>query len=361
MLNPKISIIIPVYGVEEFIRNCIESIVEQTYDNIEVILINDCSIDNSIEIANEIIKEYHGKIQFIIVNHQINKKQAGARNTGIKKSTGEYIFFLDSDDQLFPDAIASLVNEALKSNADVITANRKSYNFYTGEEYKLLEKDYAYYITQDVTQCQNIEFQGTVWNKLIKRSFIIKHNLFFEEGIYYEDDLWIFKLLCSRPIISFIPNYTYIYYIRKNSTIQTYSEVHLYSRIIVAEETLRYIINNPDTPKPYTYYTLDSFREGALKDTVQRVNGIKNYFTLYTLFRSNNLILKIFKEKIKITTRLRLLHYYLPRHIGAIYELFFLKIKCFIWPYKPIFNIKVKINLSPNFWNKIQSYEERFL
>ena len=98
----KVSIIIPVYNVSLYIERCIKSVMSQTYQDIECILVNDATPDDSIAIAERLIADYNGTIQFRILNHEHNKGQSTARNTGIDASTGDYLYFLDSDDEITP-------------------------------------------------------------------------------------------------------------------------------------------------------------------------------------------------------------------------------------------------------------------
>ena len=109
----KVSIIIPVYNVEKYIERCLRSVISQTYSNIECILVNDGTPDRSFEIAKEFINKYNHKeksnIDFILIEHEHNKGLSEARNTGVRASTGEYVYFLDSDDAIMPEAIKDLV------------------------------------------------------------------------------------------------------------------------------------------------------------------------------------------------------------------------------------------------------------
>ena len=117
----ELSIIIPVYNVENFITECLNSIISQTYDNFECIIVDDCSPDRSADIASDIINHYQGNIEFKLLHHDTNKGPSAARNIGIQQSTTDYVFFLDSDDRLYPNSIETLVNELKRhTNADII-------------------------------------------------------------------------------------------------------------------------------------------------------------------------------------------------------------------------------------------------
>lgn len=112
-----VSIIIPIYNVEEYIEECLESVYQQTYPHIEVILVNDCTPDHSMTIANTIVAKYKDKFPTTIVNHEQNKGISEARNSGMKIAKGEYIYFIDSDDAIMSNAIESLARVALSHNS----------------------------------------------------------------------------------------------------------------------------------------------------------------------------------------------------------------------------------------------------
>lgn len=111
----SVSIIVPVYNVEEYITDCFQSIVKQTYTGpMECLFIDDCGTDNSIQVLAGLIKAYDGPIEMRLLHHEKNKGLSGARNTGISNAKGDYLFFLDSDDQLYPFSISSFADAAIK-------------------------------------------------------------------------------------------------------------------------------------------------------------------------------------------------------------------------------------------------------
>ena len=110
----KVSVLIPVYNVAPYIERCLQSVVDQTYTDIECILVDDCGSDNSIELAQNFINNYKGNIKFSILHHDKNKGQSAARNTALKYAKGEYVYFLDSDDAITSDCIEILMSLATK-------------------------------------------------------------------------------------------------------------------------------------------------------------------------------------------------------------------------------------------------------
>ena len=119
-MKPLISIIIPVYNVAPFIKSCLHSVLNQTYKNIEIIIINDKTTDESISIIKDVLQKEAPSVPIKIIEHAENKGLSSARNTGIKNSRGEYLYFLDSDDEISTDCIETLSNRAKISCADIV-------------------------------------------------------------------------------------------------------------------------------------------------------------------------------------------------------------------------------------------------
>lgn len=206
----KISIIIPVYNVEPYIRECLDSVAAQTFTkDIECILVDDCGTDNSIKIAEEFVSCYEGNINFNILHHQTNCGLSAARNTGIKASIGEYLYFLDSDDFLSSDCIeqmlqcannADMVQGTYKSDRHVLSSFSKDIPPYT-EDQRLIKSTMLNY---DI-------FPVMAQNRLVKRSLIIDNNLFFKEGIIHEDCYWTYFLAKHVHSLSVCASPTYYY------------------------------------------------------------------------------------------------------------------------------------------------------
>ena len=223
-----VSIIIPVYNVAEYIEKCLYSVIRQKTDNIECILVDDCGTDNSIAIAEEIINQYNGPISFKVLHHGHNRGLSAARNTGIDVATGEYLFFLDSDDEIASNAIEVLLSETQEHpDVEVIIGNMYSEPH---DDYYELKLDYYPYKITGNHRIRNSFFRNQslipvmACNKLIRRDFILKNNLFFKEGIIHEDELWIFYVINCVNSILLIDNYTYIRYKRPQSITTTSSQ-----------------------------------------------------------------------------------------------------------------------------------------
>ena len=218
-MSMKLSIIIPVYKVEKYIQRCLESVTSQesTSWNIECILIDDCTPDNSMIIAKEMVNNYQGNIEFIILKHQQNKGLSEARNTGLREASGDYILFIDSDDYLMPNSLAYML-EAKKQypNTDVIIGNVYEHK-YNKNQYNIKTIKHIEEGIEVRRWMLNNEFAISAWNKLFSRQLLIDNNLFFEPGILYEDIPWTYQLYSKISSILLFPNVTYGYWYNESS------------------------------------------------------------------------------------------------------------------------------------------------
>ena len=158
----KVSVIVPVYNVEKYISKCLDSLVNQTLKDIEIIVVNDGSPDNSQKIIDEYVKKYPDKVKSYIKE---NGGQGSARNYGIELSTGEYIGFVDSDDFVELDMFEKMYNKAKQDNSDIVICG--SYN--VSEDYS--KKEIDVFVNNYNTDLENAIFgKMTVWNKIYKRN-----------------------------------------------------------------------------------------------------------------------------------------------------------------------------------------------
>ena len=221
----KVSIIIPVYNVSDYIERSVGSVMKQTYQNIECILVDDCSPDDSITKAESMISQYGGPIEFIILHHNKNKGLSGARNTGFWHSTGDYLYFLDSDDEITPTCIESLMKAALEDPTSEIIQGYSSCPLVDPviPDREMLAKKllpFSLKSNEDIRLCYYKKtelIRTSAWDKLVKRSFILNHNLLFREGVCFEDSLWLFYVLKYITSINLISDHTHFYHIRPNS------------------------------------------------------------------------------------------------------------------------------------------------
>lgn len=227
----KISVIVPIYNVQKYIERCINSIIiQECMDfDIECILVNDCTPDNSMEIVNTIVANYHGGIDFKVINHENNKGLSAARNTGLLSAVGNFVFFVDSDDQLLQGALQSLMSsfKNIEDNFDVDIVVGNSFvckNSQPAIKFKdNLPIVYDNYDETALRKLLNRELFHTAWNKLIRRDFLIDNSIFFQDGILDEDLLWsYYTFLKARKVLT-VPQISYIYEDNPSSIMNTSS------------------------------------------------------------------------------------------------------------------------------------------
>jgi len=221
--QPLISINIPIFKCEKYILRCLQSVYNQTYKNLELILVNDCTPDESMVIVQEFVSA-HPDILIKVIEHNENSGLSVVRNTGIKASSGRYIYFLDSDDEITEDCIDVLVKNALLTDAQIIIAQNRWINTFDNTT-----KDYGFPTTASKKYySNNLEifsvyseggFPSSSWNKLINREFIINNNIYFVPGLFAQDELWFFHLLLKTETMAIIDDITYLYYLHGESVI----------------------------------------------------------------------------------------------------------------------------------------------
>lgn len=210
----KLSIIVPIYNVEKYIRACIESIFNQglSEDDFELILVNDGTPDKSLDVISDIIQTHNN----IILINQPNQGPSIARNNGMMKASGEYIHFVDSDDLLVENSLSILLNEATKSNMDLVVAD-----FLELSNNNIGTADIN--IPKNIKSCKRsgddiyLEYLSPhdchVWHTLFRRQFLLDNNITFSPGIYYED----------------IP-YMHECYIKAKTCVKTNIPIYIYRR-----------------------------------------------------------------------------------------------------------------------------------
>ena len=221
-----ISVIIPIYNTEQYLKECLDSVCSQSYKDIEIICINDGSTDNS----EEIMRDYAKKDSRIKILSQHNQGISISRNNGIERAQGEYIFFLDSDDTIEPNAIETLYKRAHQTQADIVICNlnkvtpsdenKEKYQIWKRIDSKgkihIQEDMPLTFDTQDISEYIFIT-ESYAWNKLYKTEFIKKHNIKFMPEIIYEDIVYFTDILLANPQMSYCNQALYNYKLRDDS------------------------------------------------------------------------------------------------------------------------------------------------
>ena len=286
--KPLVSAIIPIYNTEDFLETCVNSVLKQTYDNVEIILVDDGSPDSCPEICDRLASENEN----ITVIHKENGGSSEARNFGMKAAKGDFICFLDSDDYWDEeDALEYLVNIALSEDADVVTYGLKKVRASDGSF--VFEKRYELDNIENLTSAELFEkmvreskLNISACLKLMKRSFLIENDLFFKVGMKTEDLEWAIRFFACEPEISVYFHSFYVYRIgREGSNTSTMDYGHLKDFCDIIDSSIE-IINNTDKSiqKPLMSYLMYQTvilvaLTGKIKMTKAQRNEINSYLS----------------------------------------------------------------------------------
>ncbi len=310
MSEPKISIIIPVYNVEKYIAECLDSCINQTLKDIEIICVDDCSTDNSYTILEEYSKK-DSRIK--IFRQKENKKQGAARNTGLENAIGEYIWFVDSDDyidtkacQILYDAIKEFDVDMLCFSAlqfvDIDTKRRFYYSYY----FQGVQINKVYYPKLNWREISFFNLNVVPWAYLSKKTAV--QNLKFRERVWHEDADFTPILLASVDSFCYIPYTAYFYRANPKSTTQTSISKKRLEDLIKALESLDSFIKDNKIKKGHFLCRYSGWM----------VQHIFNICKSNPEINADN-----FEEFLKLKNKYRLPKYSLKRFIGKIFKRLF--------------------------------------
>lgn len=235
--NPVVSVIVPVYNTETWLEECLDSIIRQTLHEIEIICVNDGSTDRSLEIL-EAMADADDRIRIIC---QENRGLSEARNTGVRAASGDYLYFMDSDDVLYPDALETCVENMIQRNLEFICFNmgafgeepetakfagRFNFNYFK----RTLDDEKVYNGRELFAELkQKKTYIAPAQSCMLRRNAFLEHELWFHPGILHEDEPWMFAVLMSMTRCGCINRILNQYRIRNNSITQsTVSFAHVY-------------------------------------------------------------------------------------------------------------------------------------
>lgn len=181
----KISVIVPVYNTEKYLKRCLESIINQNFQDIEIIVINDCSTDNSLNLINEYM---HLDKRIILINKEKNEGLSSARNSGIKLAKGEYILHIDSDDWIEDNYFEDMYNKAVEANADIVISDFYE-DFDNGKIFYMKDQEADIETLNVIKNIFLFKAYPSVWNKLIRTKLYKDNNIFHPEKISIGEDL----------------------------------------------------------------------------------------------------------------------------------------------------------------------------
>ena len=315
MEKDLISIVVPVYNVEKYIPRCIESILNQTYKNWEVIFINDGSKDNSLEV----LKNYQKKDNRIKIIDKKNEGSGVARNIGIEKSEGKYLAFLDSDDWYEKDFLEKLYNNLKENNSDVSMCNprmtyddrqkNKNINIYHFDRIEL---------NKNPEKILGILAMPVIWNKLYKKEVVVSNGIRFPNYSFSEDVEFLYKVFLYVSKVSKVEEYLYNYYQRDNSETKKIKRESIEQVYKVIENIESYVKNNfIDKLGVFQQYKIQ-FIYSVSQILLSKTNDDKKLKRLIN--QNNNLMIRDIKIK-NIIKNKKILIYYMAIKLNKILEI----------------------------------------
>lgn len=280
----KVSVIVPVYNVEAYLKECLEGIINQTYEDLEILCIDDCSTDGSFAV----LKEYEQKdSRIVILENEKNGGLAYTRNAGLARATGEYVLFVDSDDTIALDLVESCMEvvsgcdmvcfdyEQVTADAQVIArqyACKMKDGVYTGESF----------FTESVCTDSTI---FSAWSKLMRREFLTENHILFYDGILYEDMLFTFQCLIKAQKVYSVNRKLYRYRVRQTSIMTTE---------ITAKNIESYVISICEMMKLYLQNDFCQEMNQAIEGYVRKVS--REYISVYRKWGNRKLETVLLKD-----------------------------------------------------------------
>lgn len=283
MNNELISVIVPVYKAESFITQCIDSVIAQTYKDWELIIINDCSPDNSECIIMQYIKKYPNKIRYI--TNVVNLGQGISRNKGLSLADGKWLFFLDSDDSLEVNCFEKLIFEANYDSYDIVLGN--SYRLRASNKVNLkIDLIKLYHFSR-------YSLGMYAWGTLFDRQFWQKHNFMFDSFRFAEDLLLISRVWASTNKIKVINDPLYNYRVNQNSMTHQF---HSYANIkLTLEKLLQFTCINNNS---------DELTAFALSNSYNLIKMVASPISRYKLFIQLKCHIPIYPQNNKFVSEL---------------------------------------------------------
>lgn len=285
----KISIIVPIYNVEQYIEKCLISILEQSYKNLEIILVNDGTKDNSMKV----IKHYLSDSRIKVINKE-NGGLSSARNRGLEMASGDYIAFIDSDDWIEINKLIKLYEIIEEENLDIIIGNAE---YYPKME-KVHKKNY-FGIKNGIELLREMlekkDYLETVWKCIYRREFLRKNNIKFIEGLLHEDTPFMFECLLKAKRVKYEDIVFYFYRQREGSIVTTRIEKNLLHTLYGLEIILENYRKSEVRYKEINMYILNIYFSisGALKKKNKKIElnilrlryfCLKGYIKLFIIF-----------------------------------------------------------------------------
>ena len=281
----KVSVIVPVYNVEEYLSKCLDSLASQTLKEMEVLIVNDGSPDNSQKIIDKYVKKYHNMKSYIKENGGLSD----ARNYGLKYAKGEYIAFLDSDDYVTNDMYQKMYDKAVSGNYDMVVCDIN----YLYPEKTLRVNSGIKDDTEDIKKSY-LTIHPAAWNKIFKRE-LFNHDVYFKRGVWFEDVAFIYRMLPYIKNIGVVHE-TFNQYVQREGSItntvnpKIYDYIHNMNGVIDFYKKRKiYSLYSKELEYVYVRYIYATFIKSVarydyseyIKAVDMAMENVKKYFPKY--------------------------------------------------------------------------------
>lgn len=283
--NVKLSVIVPVFNCEKYLQRCLESLINQSFKNIQIIVVNDASTDKTDEVINE-FKNHNENI--LKITNEENKGAGSSRNIGLNYTNSEYITFLDADDWIDTNTYQKMIYALDETKADIAICGIKteylssycSTNRYTYINENTIDGKFALHLLSH-TNAQDIYISPMPGNKIMRTKFIKDNNLLFPQRSFCEDDEFFFKVFFYSNKVALVPNVYQHYFQRENSAMHVFSKKHIDDFINCFKEIKKFsqLIIDDEIMKDYYSYFKKSLSSllNSLFSSEQNINYQRDY------------------------------------------------------------------------------------
>ena len=293
----KVSVLVPIYGVEKYIGQCAKTLFAQTYNDLEYVFVDDCTPDNSIEVLEQVLVQYpQRKNQVRIIRHEHNQGLGAARKTAFEAATGDFVVNVDSDDYLALDGLEKLVKNQQQTGADIVSSAYCSH-YEDGQIVCRSEPNISRAASLKLMLIQNTLLPH-IWARLIRRTLYIEHGISSLEGINMAEDMALTpRLIHAARSISYIDDVTYYY--RDDSSASTFanhlSEKHVESYLKANQVLWQYFQNNDESREFLTAFQIGMlnayYHALAGHFTIQQIKTLLSYEPQSFAFRCLHTVL----------------------------------------------------------------------
>jgi len=329
-----VSIVIPVYNMENHIEKCVNSLLNQTFENIEIICVNDCSQDNSLNILRDMESLHPLKIK--IIDSKVNLKQGGARNLGVYAALGDYIYFVDSDDWAEPTLIENLTSKLSGKAFEIVYCSYRTRHKDSNED-KVINRANIDWIHDDLDKIKKklIIAPSPIWSGLYSVDFFKELKIKFPENIFYEDNYIVPLLVCNAGSISKVQKPLMNYNMSNSSVTRTFNNERFFDRLktscLLFDEVSKYDIYDKYREELNFFIfeiyllntTIGCYRKFYPVKNKKAENIINDFITILPDFESN----RYFLEKKNSNFLYRSYCYLLFNHQWVIKVLYTIKNK----------------------------------